>query len=294
MPRTFIRSVSGLLNFRRFIKANFVIYCEGGSQNIDVHSALGGTYNESAEDRTFWDSVLRMLGFQDIHLKPLGSARHVIDIAEYVIANNIPGNLAIVDRDFPGRKKVLNDPRVLRSYGYSWENDVVVPKTVAVTAVNILHLDHGEMPNLEQEFYHLLRQLVKLARWPILLQLSTTNPDCDFVPTDNSLGGCIVAVGGTVALNARSLRDRIRRNKARFVASGSRNSTAEAERHIPGHALMGLGYAFISTKSIVRPAFRPSRASFAAMMLHNFAANPRSYMRREAITYYQTWARGVI
>src|ERR1700692_2220330 len=139
MHSTFVRSVSGLLNFRRFVKCSFVVYCEGGSQNISLSDALSGVYNASAEDRTFWDAVLKAIGFRSIHLKPLGGARHVIDIAEYIIANDITGNLAVCDRDFPGRKKVISDPRVLYSYGYAWENDVVAPKVVAISAVNLLH-----------------------------------------------------------------------------------------------------------------------------------------------------------
>src|ERR1700722_11426760 len=141
MPSTFIRSVSGLKNFRRFVKCNYVVYCEGGSQNISLSDALSGVYNESAEDRSFWDALFREIGFRDIHLKPLGSARHVIDIADFIITHNISGNLAVMDRDYPGKKRMFADYRVLYSFGYSWENDVVLPKIVAEVTVILLHLE---------------------------------------------------------------------------------------------------------------------------------------------------------
>jgi len=194
MPSTFIRSVSGLMNFRRFIKCNFIVYCEGGSQNISLSDALSGVYNESAEDRSFWDALFRAVGFRDIHLKPLGSAGHVIDIADFIITNNISGTLAVMDRDFPGKKRMFSDYRVLYSFGYSWENDVVIPKVVAESTVTLLHLERSSTTVLEAEFTELFRRLVRIAKWPIFLQLRTANPDCDFVPTDYSLGGCILVL----------------------------------------------------------------------------------------------------
>jgi hypothetical protein len=293
MPSTFVRSVSGLINFRRFIKCTFVVYCEGGSQNIPLSDALSGRYNESAEDRTFWDALLRRVGFQDIHFKPLGSSRHVIDIADFIITHNIHGNLAVMDRDFPGKKKTFTDYRVLYSFGYSWENDVVIPKVVAETTVNMLHLEKSITADLETEFQKLLNRLIRIAKWPIFLQLRTSNPDCDFVPTDPNFGGCILSDSPSVRLDSRPLRDRVRRNRGRFVASATPSSTNLAGRYIPGHALMGLGYAFVISKSAIRPAFRPSRTSFSAMMLRTFSSDPRSYLRQDTMTYYHNWARGV-
>ena len=212
MPSTFFRSISGLMNFHRFVKCRFVVYCEGGSQNISLSDALSGVYNKSAEDRTFWDALLRTVGFRDIHLKPLGSARHVIDIADFIITHNIFGSLAVMDRDFPGKKKIFSDNRVLYSFGYSWENDVVVPKVVAEATVSLLHLEQSATTALEAEFAELFSRLVRMARWPIFLQLRTANPDCDFVPTDNNLGGCILGREHDVRLDPRPLRDRVRRN----------------------------------------------------------------------------------
>ena len=293
MPSTFVRSVSGLINFRRFVKCTFVVYCEGGSQNIPLSDALSGAYNESAEDRTFWDALLRGVGFQDIHFKPLGSSRHVIDIADYIITNNIPGSLAVMDRDFPGKKRTFTDYRVLYSFGYSWENDVVVPKVVAETTVNLLHLEQSATATLKNEFRKLFNRLISMAKWPIFLQLRASNPDCDFVPTDRNFGGCILGDSPNVRLDSRPLRDRVRRNRGRFVASATPSSTNLAVRYIPGHSLMGLGYAFVVGKSAIRPAFRPSRTSVSAMMLRTFSSAPRLYLREDTMNYYRNWAMGV-
>jgi hypothetical protein len=293
MRSTFVRSVSGLINFKRFVKRSFIVFCKGGSQNITVTDALGGQHNASAEDRTYWDALLRAIGFSDIHLKPLGSASHVIDVAEYIIANNISNNLVIIDRDFPGRKKWIADRRVLYSFGYSWENDVVGPKVVAEAIVNLLHLDPAGTSVLEKEFSDLLQRMIKISRWSILLQLMTQNPSCDFVPTDHSFGGCICGDAITVRFDSKPLYDRIQRNKSRFTRSGTRRSTRESARYIPGHALIGLGYAFIVTKAAVRPAYRPNRTSFSAMLLHVFSASPRTYLPRPTMEYYRAWARSI-
>jgi hypothetical protein len=256
--------------------------------------ALSGVANESAEDRTFWDALLRGIGFQNIHMKPLGGVRHVIDIADYIIANNIEGNLVIMDRDFPGKKRSFIDRRVLYSYGYAWENDVVVPEVVALSVVNQLHLDHSEISSIELEFSQLFKKMIRLTRWPIFLQLRTSNPKCDFMPTDFTLGGCITSAGPFVRLEGRPLRERVRRNKSRFVASGTRTSTAEAKRYLPGHALMGLAYAVVACRSAVRPALRPTRVGFIAMMLRTFSATPLLYLTPEALMYYRNWVRDVI
>ena len=292
MPSTFIRSVSGLLNFHRFVRASYVVFCEGGAQNIGLSAALSGTHNEAVEDRTFWDALLRAIGFRDVHLKPLGAARHVLDVADYIIANNIPNNLAVIDRDFPGRKRMISDHRVLYSYGYSWENDVVTPTVVGVATVSLLHLSATDAKRFEIEFAEIHDRLLRLLKWPIFLQLKTANEDCDFVPTDNNLGGCILGNGSRIELNSEPLYHRIRRNKHRFSASATTISAGDIRRHIPGHSLMGLAYNFTSIKSRVRPALRPSRAGFVAVMLQTFTANPSLYLSQGAISYYNNWARG--
>jgi hypothetical protein len=293
MPNTFTRTVSGLLNFRRFIKSSYVIFCEGGSRNIPVIDALTGDANLAAEDRTFWEALFRAIGFQDIHLKPLGSARHVLDVADFIIANDIPGNLAVLDRDFPGKKRLILDHRVLYSYGYSWENDAVTSGTVSTSIVGTLHLGEGQAQHLNQEFVLLTQRLYRLLKRPIMLQLSTTNPDCDFVPTDANIGGCISEGHFRVELSAYPLYERIQRNKARFVKSSETIDLSDVKRHVPGHGLMGLAYAFISIKSRVRPVFKPSRSAFTAVILQTFTTNLVAYLDRDAYRYYQTWAGGV-
>lgn len=76
---------------------------------------------------------------------------------------------------------------------------MVTPTVVGVATVSLLHLSATDARRLEIEFAELHNRLLRLLKWPIFLQLKTANADCDFVPTDNNLGGCILGNGSIVS-----------------------------------------------------------------------------------------------
>lgn len=110
----FVRTDLGLGSEHLFHDVDFVVYCEGSP--IDGEAA--------SLDEFFWQRIFSEYGIE-VHCKSLGSKTTLRPLAERIIANNVQNALVAMDRDYDGlRGNLINDRRVIYTFGYSWESDV--------------------------------------------------------------------------------------------------------------------------------------------------------------------------
>ncbi|MDT8922788.1 DUF4435 domain-containing protein [Pseudomonas taiwanensis] len=130
---TFVRTNSGLSNFHAFFGVEYIVYSEGGDpkkSKKNEHSDDATIDEVWSIDSIFWRSVFsKFLPGTAIKIKSLGSKDFVRPYAEKIQTNSIKNSIAVFDRDYDCyRGEIINHPRVLYTYGYSWENDACRPE----------------------------------------------------------------------------------------------------------------------------------------------------------------------
>ena len=113
----FERSVEGQNNRALFYGVDFVLYTEGGRKEDG--------YSESY-DALFWKLVFRELN-PGVHLKVIarGSKENLRDFIGGVVSGTLENVLVARDRDYDDLLgKAVVHPRVLYTFGYSYENDI--------------------------------------------------------------------------------------------------------------------------------------------------------------------------
>lgn len=120
----FVRTASGLNNFRLFKRVQYVVFTEGGSVQYDATSALSGSYNAKSIDGPFWASIIKLYKPNTkFSIKPVGSKVTLLEILSKVQNSSKNTVLVAADRDFEGcGKREFNSKRYICTWGYSWEN----------------------------------------------------------------------------------------------------------------------------------------------------------------------------
>lgn len=116
----FERSPYGVQNRAIFLRVKYVIYAEGDPE---------GEANQSP-DRAFWTRMIKLFR-PDLAFTILvkGGKSQVLQFASYIVANNISGTAVVLDRDYDDLcGTMIADKRVMYTFGYSWENDIVCSK----------------------------------------------------------------------------------------------------------------------------------------------------------------------
>ena len=118
----FFRSNSGLRNYALFHGAVCTIYIEGRSkiQNDETLGLKNRTYDE-----IFYSSILlKAIPDKKFTIKSVGSKNEVLAYAKKICNDNIKNSFVIIDRDHEGiLSSIIENSRIIRTYGYSWEND---------------------------------------------------------------------------------------------------------------------------------------------------------------------------
>lgn len=149
----FRRSNEGLANEHLFYDVEFVVYCEGVAARDGVATL----------DEAYWHRIFSLHG-RRVKCKSRGSKRELLDLADIVLSNQIDNLILAMDRDYddPYLRRIEH-PRILYTYGYSWESDVVSKFDFAV-AVSIF-ASAANLTAMENEYRDFtLRQSIAFRR----------------------------------------------------------------------------------------------------------------------------------
>lgn len=111
----FRRTNFGLSNQHLFFDVDVVVYCEGGETEEE----------EATFDELFWKRVFEGNG-KRVTCRSSGNKTMLMELAHAVSVEDVENVVVAMDRDYDhifGR--VIEHPRVIYTYGYSWESDVI-------------------------------------------------------------------------------------------------------------------------------------------------------------------------
>jgi hypothetical protein len=122
---TFQRTPSGLSNLHVFLNVDAIVFVEGGVSRT-LHEVQSGEFDNESDDIPFWQKCFAELGPRlTLQFRAVGSKPTLIAIAQQVADGVVTGVYVAMDRDFdPLLGLAITAPRVLYTFGYSWENDV--------------------------------------------------------------------------------------------------------------------------------------------------------------------------
>ncbi len=123
---SFTRTSNGLANQCLFYNVDAVVFTEGGNMSWSIEDIYSKEYNEKAIDIIFWRKLFnRFTNDLNLKFKAVGSKTTVNAIALEIESHQITTVIAAMDSEFDELyNKKINNPNVLYTRGYSWENDV--------------------------------------------------------------------------------------------------------------------------------------------------------------------------
>ncbi len=125
MSNILVRTQSGLSNQHIFLGVDFVVYVEGGGHFGDASQAAAAGADDT-HDAEFWRTVLAIAcPGKTFHVKSVGCRSVAEAIALEIAKSRARGSFVCTDSDICCLLPEVG-PRVptLRTWGYSWENDV--------------------------------------------------------------------------------------------------------------------------------------------------------------------------
>ena len=117
----FARTSSGLANLHLFYRSDFVVFTEGAGE-LDQARDMD---TQGLFDRWYWSAVFSVLSPDSkITIKSLRNKSECLKLADFLSADDLSRVIVCVDADFDWiNGKNFGSDKVIRTWGYSWEND---------------------------------------------------------------------------------------------------------------------------------------------------------------------------
>ncbi|TIL48851.1 DUF4435 domain-containing protein [Mesorhizobium sp.] len=269
---SFRRSDAGVSNYKHFLDVDLVAYVEGKT------------------DVAYWETLfVRFRPDLKVRYEKKEGVDNLADIIDAVILGRISNVVVCRDADYvPLIAGWTTNNRILRTHGYSFENDFITPEAAATVARLIAPAQIDET-FLQRAFRRYLAKLSKLGEW--LLRL-----DVGFSATGEGL---------IVRTNPRDLMTGDDRRgydfsendaRARLAGRGQQNAAAAIDfdqhgsiypRYFCGHSMLFVLFNWCRV-IVQRRAGRPQNASNGVIMHHLFshyerlvATSTREFMARQ-------------
>lgn len=166
MSTRFTRTPSGLSNQNAFHGVDFTVYVEGGTSFSKSNVIDNNKYTERSSDIHFWEKLFNEYNDSFTYkFKSIGSKTTVSSIATDILEGNIDNVITAMDSEFDVIHSNQKDhPRILYTYGYSWENDVWVKDTIKfILSINSeKQIDEDWIDSVIDDFYQKMDIYTKL------------------------------------------------------------------------------------------------------------------------------------
>ena len=124
---SFLRSPAGISNLHIFLKADTVVYVEGGRRSYSAEDVLLGKFGTESIDILFWQNLfLTFSKGVKVAVRCCGSKTTAHAIAAKIVSGEVINVCIALDRDLDNWMGTrISSPLVFYTYGYSWENDAL-------------------------------------------------------------------------------------------------------------------------------------------------------------------------
>lgn len=285
---TLRRTVSGLASLHLFFRVDCIVYCEGGEQ-LGEREIFSGGGDDQTLDVFFWASISRFLqATRSYHFKSVGNKAVLKSMAADLDRSKIDSVVVCLDRDYDwhcGRQ--INSPRVIYSYGYSWESDVVCPigferlffRTVARTTAS------EEL--VQKALLHFERFARDLVRWcEVDIALFARHLELVFVRdkpmASLDLGGPFPVLNVT-RIRAQLVKIGLSRRPRRFVSV----QRTEVMRHVWGKLASRFLY-HLFVKVVGNQGLRMTYDLFMRLMISEMVDTMREGFATDKRAYFQS------
>lgn len=280
---TFTRTSSGIQNYPQFYNSDIVIYIEGKQSS-----------NNEAPDKFFYDHLISdIIHNKSVFIKCVGNKSSAIEYASKIIDSGSKNSIVIIDRDYDGiHCSPLVSPVIIRTFGYSWENDLWTLELATDVLSDITIKSKPALVKLKIKFDSGERQLKLISILDAALQC---NAQSLFPKDKKSFGICII--GKNIEPISKS---ELKRFVIKYKSSNINKCQIQREilqaasktnphRLIQGHLWCHFVTKIISashTKQMNESAI-PDKA-IMNIALSKYSSNPRKYIGEAAYKYYQS------
>ncbi|NTU70985.1 MAG: hypothetical protein HGB10_04085 [Coriobacteriia bacterium] len=164
------RTNSGLQNLHLFLKADVVVFIEGGTCVFTYDQVTAGQCSSVSADMVYWQRVFaHYLPTTRLSFRAVGSKPTLKTIADKISSFGLKHVFVAMDQDADRfSNSLITAPGVFYSWGYSWENDLLHACTLTEGVLGLCPIDRL---TYEQPIAHQVRQALSdfydEARWYI-------------------------------------------------------------------------------------------------------------------------------
>lgn len=160
---SFERSASGQANRALFYGVDWVIYTEGGADSGEPVRSY---------DSVFWSAIFRAIQ-PNLSVKaiPRGGKSELESLARRVAGEDVANVVVAMDRDYDGLfEDLLQHPRIIYTFGYSFENDIYDVESIA-RLFSSLAPSEISTDDLQEEVDSWLHKFMSVVRWPLKVDI---------------------------------------------------------------------------------------------------------------------------
>lgn len=238
---TFSRTAAGIRNYPSFYGVDFIVFTEGKDQS-----------DQSPEERPdvqYFKTVLtEASGGLLPKVKCIGNKKAALDYAYEIGLHSIPNSIVVVDNDFEG---IISSPlvtgNVIRTYGYSWENEMWTHNLIKRVSSIISASNKKVACIIDGSF----RKLEKRAKYLSILDLATRFYGVALLNKSKSLGGIRFAFPHLPLAEIRRMRSvfdstpALRCSFCRQIIA--KVSSLNAQKIIQGHLWENISFRLITS-----------------------------------------------
>lgn len=281
---TFTRTASGVSNYRKFFGVDIILFAEGKTDNCDP--------SQSLPDEIFYLSVFKAVNPKwRVKVKCVGNRDAALKYVTLVKETGTANNLIAIDKDnFGITASYLESPHVIRTHGYSWENDLCTYE-LAAEIVKDLTLSN---PKATLWFSVVFRQTQKRLRFLSALDVSCQIDGKCLLPKTSATGGITFRKSTRAVIPSEDIRRLAKKYRSAVphcpVVRQVRISAHQLapEELIQGHLweyAVRLLISIAATNATGMPT--APRQLLLNLLLSKFAANPAHYLGAKVFNHYQ-------
>jgi len=180
-----VRTLSGEKNRRLFMKAEFVVWTEGGSVDLAVDQILEGYGTVETNDVYFWQRIFDKFGpGGHYYIKSVGSKSTLVSLAD-LIDEGLENVFICMDRDYDFIDNAQIDSKwAIYTYGYSWENDIITPDCIH-SMLTMFCTENEEMRSAAGEAQYEFECVVDVLFRLVAIDFELNSAGYDFLPKQN-------------------------------------------------------------------------------------------------------------
>lgn len=286
----FTRTASGVANYNKFFGVDIVVFSEGKVEGVAPESI---DPVNSVPDQVFYESVFRAINPKwRVKVKCVGNRDSAFKYVDHVRNSKTKSSIVAIDKDcFGVTASYLECPEVIRTHGYSWENDLCSYQ-LASDVLSDLTLRSAKASNWFSLVYRRTQRRLKFLS---VLDVSCQVDGKSLLPKKSATGSLSFGRSRSTIIPIDDIRRLIR--KYRSIISPCRvaidvrvsASRLSAEQIVQGHLWEHAVRHLISIAAARACGIhQPSRQLLLHLLLSKFSADPERYLGTEVFQHYRT------